>query len=565
MEELLPKGALGHWTLDRSRIWQMRLLNQTEFADYVARRGLGYSSGLDIERLWQIGLLRADLVRSSQELDTPGLELMEGVDKDTFEYIDKREVSYPNGLSSIVDQLPELSSGITLFFHPFRYFVLYLVDRNLHPSIHPMQQLLWANGLMEVVQGWQEFFDRRTREPDLPKAVRYWESIAEMAIVAEPHLYERLFSVLLGQLGMSYEEQLKVIEKYWQDVRKYYEAVGVERLEKARQHLCIEAERLDPNKTVHTILRLTSGEQRINKIEGWLGGSMLLLTMAEMLRRATEDVFGVQLPEEDEKGFGITFSNAKKKLYGSKRILDGDQNAANAFLRLQGLDYGVRVRWYVEGDTEYYALQAILTNFPAIELVNLKGRVAERGDRGVSFRDSLRSDLRAERFSYVLLDADNGDYIRAVRKAAEDDDICGAFYISAPDFEFANFTLAELASILWQIAQENGVMTDVQPELKKAAQSCATGKDLLQVARRTVPELAQVGKGEDWGRKMMQYAVEHPKWTKADLSEPQLRPIVEALQQIIDAAAWDYKPIRQDLRVDPETGQLVERDKINPE
>jgi len=557
--ELIPKGVLAHWMAERTGIWQMRILNQDELAGFVRARGLLYSFGLDIERLWQIGLLKADLVQSRCELDIPGLELVSDNNPGLFAYADLRDISFPNGLSSIIEQLPDLPEGIKLLFHPFRYYVLCHLDRNLKPSFHPMQQILSAEGYVQLLEEWQRFFDRRTSEPDLPETIRYWESVAEIAIATEPYLYERLFGLLVSRYGVDFDAQRRAIEEHWKDVIRYYKAAGVEQLERVRQNLCMEAERLDPNKTVHTILRLTIGEQRIKRIEGSLGGSMLLLTMAEMLRRATEDVFGVQLPEEDEKGFGIPFPDTKEKLYGSRRILD-DESAANAFLRFQGLDYGVRVRWYVEGDTEYYALQSVLTNFPAIELINLRGRVVEGQDRGLSFRDSLRSDIRAARFSCVLLDADREDYVRAVRKAAEDDEICGAFYLSDPDFEFGNFTLAELTSVLWQIAQDNGPPAGTRPRMEQALRSCTTGKELLSTARGAIPELAQVEKGADWGKRLMQYAVEHPEWTKADSSGPQPRPIVEALHWAVQATAANYRLSRRDLRVNPETGQPVERD-----
>ena len=45
--------------------------------------------------------------------------------------------------------------------------------------------------------------------------------------------------------------------------------------------------------------------------------------------------------------------------YGSHRLLGGVRDVANAFARGFGLDYGVRVRWRVEGYTEWGALRGI--------------------------------------------------------------------------------------------------------------------------------------------------------------------------------------------------------------
>ena len=94
---------------------------------------------------------------------------------------------------------------------------------------------------------------------------------------------------------------------------------------------------------------------------------MLLRTMAEVLRRATEKTFSVQLREEDERGFGWTPENVKERVYGSNRLLDGDRNADNEFLRQHGLSYGPRLRWYVEGDTEFSGLNDFFRTIGAIE------------------------------------------------------------------------------------------------------------------------------------------------------------------------------------------------------
>lgn len=101
------------------------------------------------------------------------------------------------------------------------------------------------------------------------------------------------------------------------------------------------------NTDVHMILQLGNEKLRLN-LEGRLGGAMLFRTMAEFLRQAIEKVFAIQLPEED--GWRDT---AKEKLFGSNRLFDGDKNATYELLRQRGLGYGPRLRWYVEGQTEF--------------------------------------------------------------------------------------------------------------------------------------------------------------------------------------------------------------------
>ena len=49
--------------IERWYVWQMRLLDAKKLAQFGRARGLqvSSSSGKDVERLWQMGLLRADL------------------------------------------------------------------------------------------------------------------------------------------------------------------------------------------------------------------------------------------------------------------------------------------------------------------------------------------------------------------------------------------------------------------------------------------------------------------------------------------------------------------------
>lgn len=549
----LSPGQLGRWLADRTHIWQMPLLDQHSFAGFIKDRDLSFSFGSDIEELWKVGLLKADLVQTDCELEIPGLELVHTRGEDGYIYLDARDGIPCNGLTDSYASVPVLPCKITLRFHPFRYLVLYQVEQILKPNIHPKQQLLYAAGYLTLLKKWQQHFDVWTKGENFRTVLRKWENIAELAIATEPCFYGRLFGITRQHDGIDAD-----ISTHWNELRYYYEQIGQSEIEEARKEICIAAETLDPNKTVHNILRLTAGESRIKNVRGRLGGSLLLLTMAEMLRRAAEDVFNVELPEEDELGFGIVFRDARRELYGSHRLFDGNRQVANEFLRQHGLDYRVRVRWYFEGETEYYAVESVLGDFSAIELINLRGRVAERG--AVAFRDSLRRDMADGVFSWVSIDGDREEYVRAVRKAAQDDEICGMFYVADPDFEFANFTLDELEAILWEFALENGV-EDLSKRigLHQAIQSAKSGEELLRFARKSLLELSHVSKGAEWGKRLMKYALEHPDAPLSDPTMRQFRPVLDALQWAIHATVANYKLSREKYRVDPNTGRPVPR------
>jgi len=114
--------------------------------------------------------------------------------------------------------------------------------------------------------------------------------------------------------------------------------LGLDELERIREGLCINAEMLDKNKDVHTLLRLSQGKFRQN-VKGRIGGSLVLLTMAEVIRRATEKAFNLELCEEDELGFGMTPLDMKEYLYGEKRLLES-RGGALQYIRTFELDFG---------------------------------------------------------------------------------------------------------------------------------------------------------------------------------------------------------------------------------
>jgi len=283
---------------------------------------------------------------------------------------------------------------------------------------------------------------------------------------------------------------------------------------------------------------------------------MYLQAMAEMLRRSAEEAFAVELPEEDELGFGMAPLDAKEQSYGARRLLDASRSAKGEFLRQYGLDYGIRVRWYVEGETELGALESFLGRSAGIELVNLRGQVMAARGKGVGFRDNLESDLRSRIFSFVTLDSDRGDYRKAAEKAAKDDVICGRIFKSDPDFEFANFTRDELTCIAWNLALQNGACSEEHATLANPVAEASSGKEFLAAAKRAVPALQQVTKGVCWGEALMAFAWDMP--SVDGTTKP--RPIIEAVTSALRALQADYHLTRKEYRIDPVTGQMVKRD-----
>src|SRR5258708_9670391 len=160
-------------------------------------------------------------------------------------------------------------------------------------------------------------------------------------------------------------------------------------------------------------------------------------------------------------------------------------------------------KFRTESEALQYAFQTIGEQF--IEVINLGGAVAQKRGKGVAFRENLRSDIDMHVFSMILIDGDRAkDFVSAVKKAAKDDEICGCFYISSQDFEFANFELTELEEILWTWApkedKENTLTEEDRLTLHEAIKDVKNAEELINKARRALPQLNNLSKVDRWGR-----------------------------------------------------------------
>ena len=546
----LKLELLASWIAEKQDIWQMDFLDAKELSDFCKHRGLVYWSE-HIEQLWQLGLLTADVVISSRKLRQSGLVYIKRDDFGRHIYADGRKPRRSaKGWAEEFKRLKKLDSSIQPLFHPFRFYVIYTLNRRLKLSIVPIQTLhpidVYKGLLEKVLKAMQKVISTTHFRQQIQEA----NAIAALAIATEPYFYERIFNSFRW-----YDDekvQRENISEHWKNVTHSYQQIGREAVEKARRTLCQAAQILDGNIDIHTLLRLAKGDLRL-KLKGNLGGAIYLLTMAEMLRRGAEEIWNVQLPEEDESGFAMWPAGVKNRVYGADRILDSGVQVANEYLRQFRLDYGIRVRWYVEGETEIGALGWVIDALGAhfIELVNLRGRVVQK--RILSFRDSLRADINAQIFSLVYIDSDTSENVRAVRKAAEDDEICGAFFIANQDFEFDNFTPAELEGILWEWAIEKNASPNSRKILHRAISSAMSGKEVIEKAKSALVELCAISKGISWGERLMRYAWEHTDW------EAELKPMVRAVRMALFARSYSYNLSRKEDRVDPKSGQLVKR------
>ncbi len=564
LESIVP----GTWIAKRRHIWQMKFLTANDIARFCYDRGLSNFSEEDITQLWQLGLVKADLVLSRKKLNRAGLTDRGSDCYGYHMYSDERKLRQRRkGWENAIKTLKPLRSDIQLLFHPFRYYIIYCLDRVLDLRISRMQ-MLRQEGYNRVLDICLSMFSRWSTSDGFVPRIDAWNNVAALAIVTEPCTYERIFRSIhfsladVGDMDTGAEQTHQKITDYWkEDIAELYRRIDKERLEEIRQELCVATQTLDSNRWIHTLLCLGKGQLRV-ELQGHLGGALLLRTMAETLRRATENVFDIELREEDELGFGWVPEDVKAKVYGSNRLLDGDENAAREFMRQYELHYGLRLRFYVEGATEWAALRHFfqMAGATSIEVINLRGEVAQKGGRGVTFRENLRSDIAMHVFSMVLIDGDREDFVLAVKKAAKDDEICGCFFISKQDFEFANFDLPELEEVLWKIAledAENKPKEEDRLSLNEAIKGAQNAEQLKNKAKRALPQLAHLSKGEIWGEKLIEFAWQNP------LRQGEQRQVIEAIQAALTSKKASYEFTRRENRVDENTGKIVKRSVVS--
>ncbi|MBI4480474.1 MAG: hypothetical protein HY651_10670 [Acidobacteria bacterium] len=538
---------LTKWILDNEEIWQERkpFIESDDFAHFCDNHGIQMKHET-VVCLWQLGLLRADRVVSARRIRKAGLVEIGKTPRGEYVYADSRpNKPFPAGLAAAASKLPALRASTKLLFHPFRFCVIcqYQISCLSYPG---PSDLTSPGGFQALEKHFSTFQARSGTATHLRPFIRA-NGIASLAIAAEPCMYPRIFHFRRCRT-MDEATHLKHVSEHWNRIENIYKEIGEKPLKEVWGLLGWYSSSLEPNRELHEKLRLASNEVRENKLRGPLAGAVYLKTIAEVIRRAAETALQTEWPEEGE-----TWSyTADYKLfrYGAPRIFDGDQRVSDRVLRSFWPNFGLHARWYVEGYTEWAALNYYFGPNPVgIDLVNLKGQFHG------PLLDYLRNDVKNGIYSFVSLDRDVEDNCRLLQQAQKTGKFFGQWYVSKPDFEFANFSLAELQEVLWQMASEKGASPSRRDILIENTKGSQNAKQLEKGVRRMI-ELAGFSKGEDWGRRLMQLVKDQPF-----NEEGEERPIWAALRDARRAAQGWYSHYMDttDLRVDPETGKLVRK------
>ncbi len=342
-------------------------------------------------------------------------------------------------------------------FHPFRIYPLHQTLQAFRED-QKLFDLLVQDREARIMQ------QERVVWPDtaaLDQTAYARNSVADLAILLEPIYWPRITGYSRRPAGVSRQDYQHLEDQYRLKTVELVQTLDVVLWGQTHTSLRVDAANLDQNDQLYLLLRLAKWDQR-QKLKGRISGALWLRHIAEVIRRAFEEVHSVQWLEEDQ-AFGMWHRNGRLWTFGSERPLD-DETRSTPYLAWDfGLLTGSIVRWYVEGETEYHAIRQVIPE-PAkanIEIVNLRGNMqAERDNVALKLGEWLKEDKAHKRFSMISFDLDVQANVRTIRRQIEQNNIVGFIAAHKPDFEFANFTIQELAEVAARIDEAHGSQGD---------------------------------------------------------------------------------------------------------
>ena len=533
-------------------IFNMHLLSSRDFAQYASKLKFNITEP-DVNSLWSSGLLKSDLITSDKKLNINGIELVK-FENSLYYYVDNREiVARENWADSLPKEVLN-ENKLHIYFHRFRIIIIDTIFRSFKYSFPPLQYLYNEKGASEIVQIENKRYSNSSKGLNFSGRIIWINNYTTLAVCCAPSTHEQIYD----EIDCSNADKPECHKNDYRNIlEKILIDIGVDEIEKIRKHICVMVEYLDSNKMLHILLRMTNGRMR-KSLEGHIGASMLLFSMAESLRLVTEQAFNITLPEEDELGFVGWVEDVKSDVFGATRLFDANPGVKREYIRQCGVDFGTKIRCYLEGETEIGAFKSVVASSSLIDFINLKGKVYEKGVS--SFRDSLRLDIKNKVLSVVVIDSDREDYVRAIRKACQDDHICGRVFFLEPDFEFGNFTIDELIEIVKKIALERGVKNSDLHLITDSAKNCKSGKDFEAAIRNSIPELSDIGKGEAWGTRLMDFANHNPVYPPEHLKQGE-RILIEIKNFLIRFTTQfcSHELTLKGFKIDPKDGRLIRR------
>jgi hypothetical protein len=390
-------------------------------------------------------------------------------------------------------------------FHPFRLYPVHMVLRSCpRVRISPTDWLRSERvaEITEVIQKSLPSFE------ELDKLATQSNEVAELAVLLEPIYWPRITSQVSRRPELAEAEHEALRRAYQAKVLEILRDMDAQQWRSCHEDLRLVADDLDRNGPLYVLLRLSRWDQRA-RLTGTTSGALWLRHIAEVVRRGFEEARGEKWLEEDW-GYGTWNPMGRRLTLGSERPLD-DESQARFYVALNFGLSGARVRWYVEGKTEYYAVLEVLKDPSTlgIELVDLRGNFETgKGNIALKFSDALTEDRKLKRFSFISFDLDVEANVKTVRRQVEQGNVVGYIAAHAPDFEFANFTLDELVEIAARLDEDAG--SSGEPIRRADWSGVGTARAFAERYSEVSARGPATLKHEKWGRALAAYATANP-------------------------------------------------------
>ena len=447
------------------------------------------------------------------------------------------------------DQLPDAEACL---FHPFRMYTIHLVANACRLNITSSSSID-RDSFREFLTRANDFLPSLEKITEIALMAN---EVANLAIILEPIYWPTITSRTSISGFIDFDDHKKLADSYREDALSLIQTLDPDVWQKHHEKIRVRAAQLDDNGDIYILLRLSPWIKR-ERTKGQIAGAMWLRHMAEVLRRGFRDVYGVNWPEEDQ-AFGQWFPGARERIYGSERPTEETSIAKPNVAFEFGLHTGSTLRWYLEGETEYFAALYILPKAASggLELVNLKGAVGnERANAALRLADGLIQDKELRRFSFISFDMDVVANLKAIRRQAQIGNIIGYINCNNPDFEFANFTLKELVDVAATMDESQGASSE---KIRTSDWSGIKNGKQFDENYRNLSEIGQKGlKGEQWGKALAEYALNYPYFDRKDKK----CPFLEAVNYALQSRRVRYDNQRNNYFINPETFQIEKRPK----
>lgn len=171
----------------------------------------------------------------------------------------------------------------------------------------------------------------------------------------------------------------------------------------------------------------------------------------------------------------------------------------------------------------------------------------------MKLKDLLLEDIAQKRFSIISFDTDVPANVKLIRRQVNEERVVGFIAARNPDFEFANFAIEELTEIAARMDEALGFFGDPvrNADWTGVVNARAFENKYKEVSSRQPRDL----KGEQWGRALAAYAIEHQKRADTGIERVLWHHIAVALR----CRSVRYEFQKEEYRFDPSSFELTTR------